>query len=104
MAGGEVFFEEEFQAISDRLDEAEKVEVFLASEQSEWDSDAVRADAVLNDGGEASLKINGEGDEWEHHEEGEKDDLEGDDRKVDEDVRHFGVERWEGMWWDAGGD
>ena len=64
------------------------MEVFFESEEGERDADAVWADALLDDGGEAALEVDGERDEWQHHEEREEHDLDGNDEQVEEEFRH----------------
>jgi hypothetical protein len=88
MCGGKVFLEEKFQSVGHWLDEPEHVEIFFKAEQREWDANAVRADAVLDDRRKAALEVHRKRHQWQHHDEGERDDLSEDDRELKNDVRH----------------
>ena len=90
---GEILLQEQLQTIGDRLDQSEEVEVLFPAEKGERDADAVRADAVLDDRGEAALEVDRERDQRQDHQEGEEHDLEHDDREVDCYFRHGG-KKW----------
>ncbi len=78
----EVFLEEKFQTVGDRLDQTEKVEVLFKSEQRQRNANPVRADAVLDDRRKPAFEINRNRYERQHHHEGEDDDLEEDDEDI----------------------
>jgi hypothetical protein len=71
------------------------MEVLFETEQTERDADAVRADAVLDDRGEAAFEIHRDRHQGEHDQEGQCDDLGDDDGELEKKFGHLDGE-WGG--------
>ena len=78
MRGHEILLQDELQAVGRCLREAADAEglpVLLETEQRERQADAVWTHAVLDHGGDAALKVNGDRDQRQDDQKAEKDDL-----------------------------
>jgi hypothetical protein len=83
---GEVLLEEKLHAVCHRLDQPEEGEVLLRPEQGQRHAHAVRADAVLDDRGEAALEVNRDWHQRQHDHEGQADDLHEDDGEREQKI------------------